>query len=250
MSPPIFTPDGSEVSEIVLPDGSTASEVIGPDGNVVFEAGPDIPDSVIDNYELESADPPGVYGAGETLSDYYGGDLSVFDIQTSTVLEGARSASASGSTSTNVISSTSGLNRYLEQGETLSALLRSTDDGGGGTGLAIATQSETGLSNIEGYQIQIAFFNDTLRILRFEGDGTATELASPSVSWNANTTYRVEIAFGTDNSLQATAFDLSDQQLGQTQSITDQTYTSGGIGLVHNGNTTSDTSFFDGLKVV
>jgi len=45
MSPPIYAPDGSEVSEIVLPDGSTASEVIGPDGNVVFEAGPDIPDS-------------------------------------------------------------------------------------------------------------------------------------------------------------------------------------------------------------
>jgi hypothetical protein len=45
MSPPIFTPDGSEVSEIVLPDGSTASEVIGPDGNVVFEAGAYIPDS-------------------------------------------------------------------------------------------------------------------------------------------------------------------------------------------------------------
>jgi len=47
MSPPIYTPDGSEVSEIVLPDGSTASEVIDPDGNVVFEAGPDIPDSVL-----------------------------------------------------------------------------------------------------------------------------------------------------------------------------------------------------------
>jgi len=45
MSPPIYTPDGSEVSEIVLPDGSTASEVIGPDGNVVFQAGPNIPDS-------------------------------------------------------------------------------------------------------------------------------------------------------------------------------------------------------------
>jgi len=50
MSPPIFTPDGSEVSEIVLPDGSTASEVIGPDGNVVFEAGGDIPDSGLLHY--------------------------------------------------------------------------------------------------------------------------------------------------------------------------------------------------------
>jgi len=51
MSPPIYTPDGSEVSEIVLPDGSTASEVIDPDGNVVFEAGPDIPDSVVSRPE-------------------------------------------------------------------------------------------------------------------------------------------------------------------------------------------------------
>ena len=47
MSPPIYTPDGQEVTEIVLPDGSTASEVVAPDGSVVFEAGPDIPDSVV-----------------------------------------------------------------------------------------------------------------------------------------------------------------------------------------------------------
>ena len=47
MSPPIYTPDGQEVTEIVLPDGSTASEVVAPDGSVVFEAGPDIPDSAI-----------------------------------------------------------------------------------------------------------------------------------------------------------------------------------------------------------
>jgi len=53
MSPPIYTPDGSEVSEIVLPDGSTASEVIGPNGNVVFEAGPDIPDSALAQYNAQ-----------------------------------------------------------------------------------------------------------------------------------------------------------------------------------------------------
>jgi hypothetical protein len=54
MSPPIYTPDGTEVNEIVLPDGSTASEVVGPDGNVVFEAEPDIPDSV-DYQALETS---------------------------------------------------------------------------------------------------------------------------------------------------------------------------------------------------
>jgi len=51
MSPPIYTPDGSEVTEIVLPDGSTASEVVAPDGSVVFDAGPDIPDSVVAQYD-------------------------------------------------------------------------------------------------------------------------------------------------------------------------------------------------------
>ena len=41
MTPPIFTPDGTEVEEVILPDGSVASEVIAPDGTVVFDAMPD-----------------------------------------------------------------------------------------------------------------------------------------------------------------------------------------------------------------
>lgn len=66
MSPPIYTPDGSEVTEIVLPDGSTASEVVAPDGSVVFEAGPDIPDSVIHRYTFENN------GDTATLTDSVG----------------------------------------------------------------------------------------------------------------------------------------------------------------------------------
>jgi len=72
MSPPIFNPDGSEVSEIVLPDGSTASQVIGPDGNVVFEAGPDIPDSGVHYYA----------GEGNTL--YYYSLSTAYDLTTKT----------------------------------------------------------------------------------------------------------------------------------------------------------------------
>ena len=66
MSPPIYTPDGQEVTEIVLPDGSTASEVVAPDGSVVFEAGPDIPDSGLLHYY------PGDEGSGSTLTDNEG----------------------------------------------------------------------------------------------------------------------------------------------------------------------------------
>jgi hypothetical protein len=56
MSPPIFTPDGSEVREIVLPDGSTASEVVAPDGSVVFDP---IPDSLISYWTFDDADTSG-----------------------------------------------------------------------------------------------------------------------------------------------------------------------------------------------
>jgi hypothetical protein len=51
MSPPIFTPDGSEVSEIVLPDGETASEVVAPDGSVVVVR--QLADSVIARWNFE-----------------------------------------------------------------------------------------------------------------------------------------------------------------------------------------------------
>jgi len=40
---PINTPDGTQVSEIILPDGSSATRVFDPNGNRVFEAA--IPDS-------------------------------------------------------------------------------------------------------------------------------------------------------------------------------------------------------------
>ena len=50
MTPPIFTPDGTEVEEVILPDGSKAFEVIAPDGTVVF-VGDAIPDSVVNHYD-------------------------------------------------------------------------------------------------------------------------------------------------------------------------------------------------------
>lgn len=66
----IFTPDDSEVSEIVLPDGSQASEVVAPDGSVVWTAAPDIPDSAINRWQ-------GDEGSGTTVSDTIGAkDLS------------------------------------------------------------------------------------------------------------------------------------------------------------------------------
>jgi hypothetical protein len=72
------------VSEIVLPDGSTASEVIGPDGNVVFEAGPDIPDSVVVQYRASEY----TQGSSTWAADR-GPDMSITgDPQTETLQNG------------------------------------------------------------------------------------------------------------------------------------------------------------------
>jgi hypothetical protein len=50
---PINTPNGNEVSEIILPNGNTASEVIAPDGTQVFGA---TPDSVVSRPNDDSSD--------------------------------------------------------------------------------------------------------------------------------------------------------------------------------------------------
>jgi len=78
MSPPIYTPDGQEVTEIVLPDGSTASEVVAPDGSVVFDAGPDIPDSVVNQYKAEDFTNPWPDAVGAA-------DMSVNGLTSSTL---------------------------------------------------------------------------------------------------------------------------------------------------------------------
>jgi hypothetical protein len=100
MSPPIFNPDGSEVSEIVLPDGSTASEVIGPDGNVVFEAGADIPDSGVLKYGFNE-------GSGTTATDSFGSNDGAINGAsfTTTSAEGSHALSFDGNVGENVDSS-------------------------------------------------------------------------------------------------------------------------------------------------
>jgi len=63
----------------VLPDGSTASEVIGPDGNVVFEAGPDIPDSgLLHNYD---------FSAGSTTKTLVEDQEGAGDLDTGSITE-------------------------------------------------------------------------------------------------------------------------------------------------------------------
>jgi len=196
MSPPIYTPDGTEVSEIVLPDGSTASEVIGPDGNVVFEAGPDIPDSGVDNWE--DADNGGIYDSGETIPDYYSGDTSVWQRQTSVVFSGGYAAegSPSGPRSGNLYGNTS-IPFTISPGETaqiamqtgntdsLVSLFFNVQDSDNHFGAGFAPNSENG----------------RIDIVKFDGGSfsrlnSTTDLGLPNNEWEV-----LELDWQTDDTI-------------------------------------------------
>ena len=84
MTPPIFTPDGTEVEEVIMPDGSEASEVIAPDGTVVFDA---IPGSDLTQYsstgdaysEITETSFEASFSDGANSTDRLYGDFSKLD---------------------------------------------------------------------------------------------------------------------------------------------------------------------------
>jgi len=205
MSPPIFTPDGSEVSEIVLPDGSTASEVIGPDGNVVFEAGPDIPDSE----DFEHND----------LTGNYGGDTGYFSIQTGTVNGGtyALTGDGNGNAVRLVVRATE---------EKWGPPIRVTwdqyipDQGADGEGLFIA-DSVTGFSSSSGYWIYSSVTGNG-EIRRLDGGNTTSLMAIANQTSDAWVSHQLDwLEDGT----------LEVSYEGNTETVNDSTYTEGLLGF-------------------
>ena len=121
--PPIRKGDGTPVT------AKGISQIRTGDGRILFD-GVAIPDSVVDNFEDEDADPPGIYN-GLSLSDVYSGDLASFSrisggITGNTVL--ANEADAG-----DLIHSQpdDGLNRYPEPGDTVEFIINNDpyDDG-------------------------------------------------------------------------------------------------------------------------
>jgi len=211
MSPPIFTPDGSEVSEIVLPDGSTASEVIGPDGNVVFEAGPDIPDSVVDQFETTT-----------DVTVHYSGETAGFDINSnSPVFEGQNSLKHGGSLNNIEIVSLEGdgLNYYPERGDWVQGQVRAETPGCRTGPILFASDTSSG------YSFEVATNADVFRI---RDTGTQTTLAtggSPVVGQ----TYTVDI-YSNNTNIVAEWIDQSDDTVAASLSVTDSNHTGRGFG--------------------
>ena len=232
---PINLPDGSQVSEIVLPDGSTASEVLAPDGSTVF--GNAIPDNIIDNFNDILYDNQSL-----TLSDYYTGDLTKFQRQTSTVFEGSAALAADTSGSRHTIVGDGSLNNTLSQGETAEFYI---NNGGGDLRPAflygVQSQSSWYGAWIDAQKNQIA-----LGI-----DGVGGIQVTESASINTDQFYRGRLTWASDDLHTFEAFDPADDStLAGPISFTDATYTSGTTGWYVNSGGQSQTAYFDGANVI
>jgi len=237
MTPPINI-DGSKVSDVTI-DGQDVEQIT-IDGQDVLSA---IPDTLIDTFEDESNG--GQYGSSQSLSDFYGGDLSAFTRQTSTALEGNKSLEGTTPGPFKIISSTSGLNRYPDQGDSWEFLVEPTASKQF-SGMIWATQ--TADNTPSGYFLRVDA-RGAMQLYSLNGSSRA-ELTSASASWDLNATNRVEIDWSTSGDITARAYDSGNVQLGSL-TYTDTTYTDGGIGWWMNENTGGTSSFFfDAAQII
>jgi len=214
---PINLPDGSEVSEVILPDGASASEVRAPDGSTVF--------SGIADEGFEHND----------LSGNYGGDLSVFQIQTGTVSEGtyALESVSQGTLSLIVRGTEQPWNRDYVR--ILWDQYNPNEAERGKGGLGVAT-SVTGFFNMDGYYFYSDVPNNN-RYLRRVDNGSNNNLAedtSSTVAGDQWITASVEFASNGDISF---TYD------GVTLTANDTTYTELLLGFVE-----FEDAFFDNVR--
>ena len=180
-----------------------------------------IPDSVVDNFEEILYE-----DEGNTLGDYYAGDLSGFEREQSIVFEGDFSLNVVGGRDS--ISSTSGLPNYPGQGDTFSVWeyevgsVNNTD-----AGILFGVQFEG--SDPDSYYTRVRPNGDRIQLFKIE-NGNFTELFDKTLHAHLEEWYQYVIDWGTDGSINITINDESGTELGSV-SETDNTYTGGGIGF-------------------
>jgi len=234
MSPPIFTPDGSKVSEVILPDGSTASKVIAPDGRTVFGA---IPDGTVDNYEAAIYE-----DQSRSLSDLYNGDTGIATRQQTTVIDGDTTLELAGSAG--VIVSTSGLPNYPTLGDNVRCRMRANvADTNYNFKIGAADTSNW-------YAVEIAGKTDEFRVSEFDS-GNFTELDATSFSPSADESYDALLETTSGGDLTATLEDSTGTQVAQTATVNVGSFFGDGIGFEWIENIDSgDAAFFDNYRIV
>jgi len=198
-----------------------------------------IPDSVIDNFEDY---PDGPYDEnGETLSDFYGGDLASFDRQTGTVFEGTHALEQDGDVRIASLAG-EGLPRYPQEGDEFSIRVKM---GSTFTRIGFGVQSRNPWRD-NAYVVNSDFRSGqpSLKIRGNENGNSlfaidGTDTTNPTNEW-----CRIKVNWS--SGFTAELFDSSGNSIDSV-STSDTTYLSGGIGF---GATTSGTRYYDAYQIV
>jgi hypothetical protein len=194
-------------------------------------------DGVIDNFNDSLYDSQSL-----TLSDYYTGDLTKYNRQTSGSFEGSGALAGDTSGNRHIIIGNGGLNNTLSQGETAEFYINNS---GGVTRPAflygVQSQSSWYGAWIDAQKSQIALGIDSLGGVQ----------AAESATINTNKFYRGVLTWSRDGSHSLTVFDPADGSVvAGSISFTDGSYTSGTNGFYINSSGQSQSVFFDAARVI
>lgn len=169
--------------------------------------------------------PPIVDDFEDTGLGEYGGDTSMFAVDgNAPVPNGSYSLKTDTGGSTGLIVSTSGLDNYLDQGETMAAQLHPVTGNDSRMGAVFFVQDYNNL-----YMLAVGVDLGDFQIFKRSGGGYSL-LVKTNVSLSQGTEFRVEVTPQTDGTLVGELFDESAGTKLASISTTDTTYTDGGQG--------------------
>jgi hypothetical protein len=181
-----------------------------------------IPDSVVDNFEEALYE-----DKGNTLSDYYGGDLSGWSRQTGTVYEGSYALETPDSTNTFIADD--GGNFEVTEGNIFSVQCYTPDSNTDFRPIAWGVQSEVNYGSRSCYEIKMDTGFPAFALFKTESGSSTILTQDVGTSIPTSEWLRIGVDWATDGTLTATLYDSSGSQVTQV-SATDTTFTSGGVG--------------------
>jgi len=226
--PPIRKGDGTAV----VPKG--ISQVRTGDGRILFD-GPALPDSVVlpESNDLDHFDGP------TTAYDINDNSPVIYTEENDLSLKLTSNENPTG-TEPVPIYSTSGLDRYPQQGEIFSCFINDIGD-------LVPMYTWAHQANQDDYYGAMIFPDgNELRLLKGDGSGGFNILDSTTVTHNTDTWYDVETEWRGDGFMEVTLYDLDgferDNQLASV-SGTDTDWGNGGVGFGHSSSSDSDAAW-------
>jgi len=254
MSPPIRDGSGSSIGAIRLGDGSEIAEVRTGAGDVVFSA-----NTIVDNFEDDNATPAGPYDSGETISDYYSGDVSGYDRNTADPADGSFGLRFTDPGGAIYSHPGDGLPNYPSSGDSVSFLAQ---DSSGGDRPAAAFHVEDVTSSPSAYICVMSVTQDSdihiSRMSDLTDRSSETQLASTSISESADTYYWNEVTLKSsgDNTITYELYELNadltrgNQIASVSTNDSNVSFSNRGIGWQNDNSGIDGTaSFFDRMRI-